>query len=121
MKSIFEEMGDTYREIDGFQIPNLIIAETAPIGKWGRMRKRFLKEHRPVLYSSLLLSGKLYEHLAGIDHTAGEQIDTITTRLAASRGINEKIKAEHQLRWVREMNNIRAAAEESILEDLIFA
>ena len=67
MKTIYEEMGGTYSEIDGYRIPNLITTDSACLGKWGRMRKRYLKEHRPVLYTNLLLSEKLYRHCAEVE------------------------------------------------------
>ena len=84
------------------------------------MRKRYLKEQRPVLYTDLLMSGKLFEHLSDIDSAAQEHLDRIVSQLAARRGITEQLKAADQMRWVQEMNNLHAAAEEIILQDLIY-
>lgn len=102
-------------------IPNLTVEETRPFGRWGRMRRRYLKEHHPTVYSNMLLDGTLYQHLAEIDEAADERIDLITKQLADKRGITEKLKADNQLRWVQEMNAIRASAEETVLSELIYA
>ena len=77
MKSIFEEMGGTYSNINGYLLPYLAIPESPPLGKWGRMRRRYLKEHHPALYSSMLLTGRLDQHLAEIDRSCEEQLEHI--------------------------------------------
>ena len=112
-----------YHKCGDYFLPNLTIEDTErqPIEKYGRMRKRYLKEHRPVLYSNLLLSGKLYQHLAEIDEAAQERLDVVIDQMAVRRGITEQLKADDQMRWVREMNNIQAAAEEIILQELIYS
>ena len=102
-------------------IPDLLVEETKPIGRWGRLRKNYLKEHHPAVYSNMLLGGMLYQHLAEIDEAADERIDLITKQLVAKRGITEKLKAANHLLWVQEMNSICAAAEEPILAELIYA
>ena len=81
MKSIFEEMGGIYSDINGYLIPNLTISDSAPLGKWGRMRRHYLKEHRPALYSSMLVTGYLDQHLAAIDETCEEQLERITQQM----------------------------------------
>lgn len=121
--SIFEQNGGSYTRVGNVLLPDLTIegGESDPIGRYGRMRKRYLKEHRPAVYSTMLLGGELYWHLAEIDEAANARIDLITARLAEKRGIKEKLKGEDQLRWVQEMNAIRATAEETVLTDLIYA
>ena len=91
-----------------------------PIGKYGLLRKRYLKEHKRGWYSSLLLTGKLDEHLAKIDHSCNERIELIMNQLARREGVTEALKAANQMEWVRRMNNIRERAEEIVLSDLVY-
>ena len=95
-------------------------AENPPIGKYGLLRKRYLKEHRRGWYSSLLLTGKLDEHLAKIDHSCNERIELIMNQLARREGVTEALKAADQMEWVHRMNNIRARAEEIVLSELVY-
>lgn len=120
-QSFFEQNGGTYTQVGDVLIPNLTVEETAPIGRWGRMRMRYLKEHHPAVYSYMLLNGTLYQHLVEIDEAAYERINMITKQLAVRRGITEKLKAADQLRWVQEMNAILASAQEIVLDELICA
>ena len=90
------------------------------MGKYARMRLRYLKEHQPALYTSLLFSDKLDEHLSEIEASAQTMMETITNRLKQKRGITEELKAKDQMRWVAEMESIRASAEESVLNNLIY-
>jgi len=120
-QSFFEQNGGTYTQVGDVLIPDLSVEESRPFGRWGRMRRRYLKEHHPTVYSNMLLDGTLYQHLAEIDEAADERIDLITKQLADKRGITEKLKADNQLRWVQEMNAIRASAEETVLSELIYA
>ena len=120
MKSIFEEMGGTYSDINGYLLPNLAIPESPPLGKWGRMRMRYLKEHRPALYSSLLLTGRLDPHLAEIDEACEERMDLLIRQMAKQESVTESLKASDQMEWVRRMNSIRSRAEEIILQELVF-
>ena len=121
-KSIFEQCGGTYTQVGDYLLPDLIIDETEqqPIGKYGRMRKRYLKEHRPILFSNLLLSGKLDQHLAEIDHACVEGIDLLTRQMADQKGVTEALKATDQMEWVRRMNNIQNRAEEIVLNELVY-
>ena len=121
-KSIFEQCGGTYTQVGDYLLPDLIIDETEqrPIGKYGRMRKRYLKEHRPILFSNLLLSGKLDQHLAEIDHACVEGIDLLTRQMADQEGVTEALKATDQMEWVRRMNNIQNRAEEIVLNELVY-
>ena len=123
MKSLFEEMGGTYRQEGDYLLPNLSLPPDTPeyqIGKYGRMRKRYLKEHRHALYTSLLLSGKLDQHLAEIDQTCVERIERITADMARVESVTETLKATDQMEWVGRMNNIHNRAEEMILSELVY-
>ena len=120
MKSVFEEMGGTYSNINGYLLPNLAIPESPPLGKWGRMRRRYLKEHRPALYSSMLLNGRLDQHLAKIDRSCEEQLELIIQQMTKQEGVTERLKAADQMEWVRRMNSIRNRAEEIILHELVY-
>ena len=92
-----------------------------PLGKYGRMRKTYLMEHRPVLFSNLLLSEKLYPHLREIDETAKARLETMMPKLMEAAGISEKLKAENPMKWVGLMNNCKAQAEETILRELVYS
>ena len=121
-KSIFELMGGTYTRVGDYLLPNLTIdeSEQQPIGKYGRMRKRYLKEYRPVLYTNLLTTGKLDQHLAEIDNAFEERMVLLTRQMASQEGMTEVVKAGDQIGWVRRMNSIRNRAEEIILQELVF-
>ena len=112
-KSIFELMGGTYTRVGDYLLPNLTIdeSEQQPIGKYGRMRKRYLKEYRPVLYTNLLTTGKLDQHLAEIDNACEERMVLLTRQMASQEGMTEVVKAGDQIGWVR---------EEIILQELVF-
>ena len=124
MASLFEEMGGTYTlGTDGIYYPNLSLPEDEEprYGKYGRMRRTYLREHHEGLYTGLLLSGKLNAHLNEIDETARTRMDLLTKQMAAAQGITEELKAKDQMAWVGAMNNIRSAAEEIIYSELIYA
>ncbi len=112
-----------YRASGDYLIPDLSLSETAetPLGKYGRMRKTYLREHRPVLLTNLLLSEKLYPHLREIDKTAQSRLETMMPKLMEAAGISEKLKAEDPMRWVGLMNNCKAQAEETILRELVYS
>ena len=122
MKSIFEEMGGTYTlGADGMYYPNLVLSEEEPhYGKYGRMRLRHLKEHRKMLYNTLLLDGELIKHLNEVDDTANQRMDLLTLQMKEQQGVNEALKARDQMAWVGAMNNIHNAAEEIVLSELIY-
>ena len=121
-KSIFELMGGTYTRVGDYLLPNLTIdeSEQQPIGKYGRMRKRYLKEYRPVLYTNLLTTGKLDQHLAEIDEACEERMELLTRQMAKQEGVTEALKASDQMEWVRHMNSIRNRAEEIVLSELVY-
>ena len=112
----------TYTRCGDYYIPDLKLSEQpeAPIGKYGRMRQRYLKEHRPGFYSSLILSEKLYPHLLEIDRAARERMDAMLPRMMESAGVTEELKARDPMRWVGLMNTLKAQAEEVIFSELIW-
>ena len=120
MKSIFEKLGGSYTEVNSYQIPNLLVAETPPIGKWGRMRKRYLQEQHSLLFSELLLSEQLYPHLVEIDDACEGRLKYLEMQMAEREGVTESLKAADQMEWVRRMNSIRSRAEEIVLSELVF-
>ena len=99
---------------------NLSDADKTPLGHYGRMRLNYLQEYRPGLYTRLILSGKLYEHLEEIDQTSRQRLEQIIPRLAQAEGVDEKLKVQDQMSWVGRMNNIRRRTEEIILQELIY-
>ena len=111
----------TYTRCGDYYIPDLKLSEQpeAPIGKYGRMRRRYLKEHRPGLYSSLILSEKLYPHLLEIDRTAQERVDTMLPHMMEVAGVTEELKACDPMRWVGLMNTLKAQVEEILYSELI--
>jgi hypothetical protein len=122
-KSFFEQMGGTYTQVGDYLIPNLVIseAEQSPLGKYGRMRKHYLKEHRPALYSNMLLAGKLFQHLAEIDKACEERMELLIHQMAKQEGVTEALKADDQMECVRRMTSIRNRAEEIALRELVYS
>ncbi len=115
------EIEISYRQEGDYQIPNLILKPQVTLGKYGSLRKRFLKEYRPVLYNRLLLSEQLFDHCAEIESAAEEMLDLLVTKLAEWNGVTEQLKAENQMEWVRQMNLCRSQADEVVLSDLIYS
>lgn len=123
MQSLFEEMGGTYTlGADGIYYPNLTLPEEEEpyYGKYGRMRKAYLQEHHKGLYTELLFTGKLVEHLNEVDDTANERMQFLTRQMAEKQHVDEALKARDQLAWVGAKNNIHNAAEEIVLSELIY-
>ena len=123
LKKEISENGIHYTLQGDYYFPDLELPETPnqAIGRYGRMRKAYLEEHRPGLYERLLLSGKLYDHLAETDQVCRDRMEQIITRMAKAEGINEQLKASDQLGWVSRINSIHQSAEEIILDELVFA
>ncbi|MBP3606550.1 MAG: TnpV protein [Clostridia bacterium] len=121
MKTLYENLGGTYHEESGHLIPNITLPEQTDfqIGKYGRMHLDYIKNHRRGRYTTLLTEGKLNARLHEIDLEANQMLDTIITRLATERGIDENLKARDMLCWVAEMNNIKASAEEIVLREVV--
>ena len=116
-----KDNGLDYVLVGDYYFPALILAEDfRPVGRWGRMYKRYLKEHHPARYQALLLSGRLNSSLADIDAQAEEQLELLTQQMAEREGVNEEFKVTDQMEWVQRMNNIRNRAEEVIKTTLIY-
>lgn len=123
MKSLFEEMGGTYRQESDYLIPNLSLPDEPEyqIGKYGRMRRSYLKEYRKILYNNYVLEGTLFKHLSEIDQACNERMENIVSAMAKQEGVTEALKAANQIEWVCHMNSIRNRAEEIILTELVYA
>ena len=122
-KYIYNGNNGLWYELRGeYYIPCLTLDEedAQPIGMWGKKHLLYIKEHRPVLHTTLLLSGKLNSHLAEIDNRATEMFDRLMKQLAEKEGITEQLKVQDQMAWVQRMNNIRNRAEEIVLTELIY-
>ena len=122
-KYIFDQSNSLWYELQGgYYIPCLALDEagTSPIGMWGKKHQQYLKEHRPMLYSNLILTGRLHSYLAGIDTQARSKLHLLVTQLAEKESINEQLKAQDQMAWVGAINNIRNRAEEIVLQELIY-
>lgn len=122
-KSLFEQLGGTYHEKNGYLIPDLKLPTEGeqPIGIWGERHLRYLKEYRRVTYTNLLTSGRLNAYLADIDRQAQERLERFIEDMKQAQGITERLKAENALEWVVRMNNIRACAMEIVNEEIIYA
>jgi len=123
MKSLFEQLGGTYRQEGNYLIPNLTLPDEPEyqIGKYGRMRRSYLKEYHSVLYANYLTSGTLHRHLAEIDQACNERMEIIISDMAKQEGVTEALKATDQIEWVRRMNSIHSRAEEIVLTELVYA
>ena len=114
-------MNITYIRSGDYYIPDLTLPEeTRPIGKWGRMHRDYLKEHKPIQYNCLLLSGNLWTYLAGLNERAQDRLERMIDQMKVSEGITEALKASDPMAWVQRMNNIRARVEEIVREELIY-
>lgn len=122
MSTIFEQMGGRYIQNGDCLIPALELAdeELYLIGKYGRMRMNYLKEHRPIIYNQLILTGKLYAHLGEIEQTCHDRMEHMIPQMKEAEGVTEALKATDQKEWVRRMNSIHNRAEETILSELVY-
>ncbi len=110
-----------YIRVGDYYIPDLTLPEEArPIGKWGRMHREYLREHKPIQYNCLLLSGKLWTYLADLNEQAQDRLEKMIDQMKMAEGVTEKLKAADPMAWVGAMNNIRNRAEEIILQELIY-
>lgn len=115
-----EKTGINYELVGDYYLPCFTTPYSPPVGRFGRLRRRYLKENKRVLYYQLLISGKLGYHLEEIDNSATDMFDLLVNQMAKKQGVTEKLKADNQMKWVGLMNNIRSAAEEVVLNDLIY-
>ena len=112
-----------YTQTGDYLIPNLTLSETEtkPLGKYGRMRKQYLQEHRQVLWNNMILSETLYPPLREIDETANRRLEQLIPELMKQNGVTESMKASDPMKWVGLMNNLKAQAEETVLAELIYS
>lgn len=116
-----EKNGMSYTLHGDYYLPDLVLREEEPTyGKYGMLRKQFLKEYRPIRYQNLLLSGKLTAHLNQIDQEVTEQVEVLMKQMAEKQGVNENLKRQNQMKWVRLMNNIKVSAEEIVLKERVY-
>ena len=122
MKSLFEEMGGTYRQEGDYFIPNLVLPDDGDdqIGKYGRMRRCYLEEHRKILCTNYAVEGTLFKHLSEIDQACNERTEIIIPAMAKQEGVTEALKAADQMEWVCRMNSIHNRAEEIVLSELVY-
>ncbi len=123
MKSIFEQLGGTYHEENGYLIPDLRLPaeKEQPISTWGQRHLHYLKQYQKVTYTNLLTSGRLNSYLADIDRQAQERLERLIEGMKQAQGITEQLKAENALEWVGRLNNIRACAMEIVNTEIIYA
>ena len=121
-KHVYDEKnGLSYTLCGDCYLPDLVLNEEEPTyGKYGMLRKQFLKEYRPIRYQNLLLSGKLTAHLNQIDQEATEQVEVLMKQMAEKQGVNENLKRQDQMKWVGLMNSIKACAEEIVLKERVY-
>ena len=111
-----------YTQVGEYQIPNLKVPEIkVTLGKYGQLRRTYLKQHRRCLYSTMLLSGTLLEHLAEVDRAASQQVETAVRKMSEAEGVTEEMKATDPLMWVGLMNSFRSAAEEEVMNSLVYS
>ena len=122
MKSIFEQNGGTYTKVGDYYIPNIAVPDTKKynIGKYGNLRKIFLKEHHKSYYTALFMEGKLFKHISEIDKTCHKRLKDMVTKMAEQEGVTEQLKADNQMLWVQKMNSIHNRAEEVILREYVY-
>ena len=111
----------TYRTEGDYRLPNLSVPEAPKVGKYGMLRRSYLRKHRNGIYTGMLLSGELNSHLEEIDRQATEMVEGLTEQMAAQQGATERLKASDQMKWVGLMNNIKASAEEVAMKELVYA
>ena len=121
MRKAIIENGLEYTLVGDYFLPNLALTEERrPIGKWGRFHREYLKQEHPVLFNSLVLSGRLWTYLADLNEQAHDRLELIMLQMKKAEGITEALKASDQMAWVRAMNSIRSRAEEIILHEMIY-
>ena len=113
----------TYTKMGDYEFPNLTLQnpQQQTVGKYGRMRREYLKNHRPILYNRLILSEKLHSHLTEIEETAHRRLEQMMDELVTTNGVTEKMKSENPMLWAQTMNSLKSQAEETILTELIYS
>ena len=120
MQTIFEVMGGTYQQEGDYLFPDIEVLESPHIGIWGQRRLQYLRTNKRVLYTTMLISGILKDHLEEVDKAAERMFDQLTMHLKAQEGITERLKATDQMEWVQRMNNIHNRAAEIVYKELIY-
>lgn len=118
--SLFERMGGAYHQVGDYFLPTLLPPENISIGIWGQRRKHYLKTHREPIYTALLLSGELDSYLSEVEAQAEAMFFQLVKQLAKQEGVTERLKAENQMEWVGQMNNIRERVDEIVRTELIY-
>ena len=120
MKSTFEELGGTYKQVGDYLLPDVEVPESPEVGFWGMQRRKYLLEHQSALYTALFLGGKLADHLQEIDRSATQMFDQLVDQLKIRNGVTEQLKVADQMKWVRRMNAIRYESAEIVAKELIY-
>ena len=120
MQTTFEKLGGTYRQEGDYLLPDIEVPESLQIGIWGQRRLRYLRVHKRVLYTTMLMGDTLKAHLEEVDKSAEEMFDQLTVQLKAQESVTEELKANNQMVWVQRMNNIRNRAAEIVYKELIY-
>ena len=124
MRSTFEELGGTYRQVGDYLLPDVEVPESPEVGFWGMQRRKYLLEQQPALYTAMFLGGKLTDHLQEIDRSATQMfdqlVDQLVDQLKIRNGVTEQLKAADQMKWVRRMNAVRYEAAEIVAKELIY-
>ena len=121
MKSTYESLGGTYRQVGDYLLPNVEVPERPQIGIWGERRRRYLREHEKATYTAMLLNGTLNAHLEEVDRSANEILTRLISQITTQEGITEQLKAANQMEWTQQMNNIQAHAFDVVYENIIYA
>ena len=120
MRSTFEELGGTYKQVGDYLLPDVEVPESTEVGFWGLQRRKYLLEHQPALYTALFLGGKLADHLQETDRSATQMFDQLLDQLKTRNGVTEQLKASDQMKWVRRMNAVCHEAAEIVAKELIY-
>ena len=120
METTFEKLGGTYLQVGDYLLPDIEVPESPQIGIWGQQRLQYLRTHKRVLYTTMLMSDTLKAHLEEVDKSADEMFEQLTMQLKTQEGITKKLKANNQLEWVQRMNSIRNRAAEVVFKELIY-
>ena len=111
----------TYRKVGDYYLPNLTAPESPKVGKYGMLRRTYLRNHHRGIYTGMMISGALNAHLEEVDQQANDVLEQMVKRMAKAQGITEQLKADDQMEWVWQMNNVRNRAEEVILKEVVYA
>ena len=120
MQSTFEKLGGTYRQEGEYLLPNIEAPESPHIGIWGQRRLQYIRTNKNVLYMTMLMSGKLKDHLEEVDKSAEEMVEQLTIQMQAQEGVSKALKENNQLAWFQRMNNIRNRVSEIVYKELIY-